>query len=452
VRRAAFLIVLACLALAGSAHAATNPPIKHVFVIVLENKNYDVTFGPTSKAPYLSKTLVSRGQLLTQYYGTGHHSLDNYISMVSGQGPNPQTQADCQFYTDFLPGTIGPNGQAIGNGCVYPEPVKTVANQLESKHLTWKGYMEDMGAPCRHPGYNAKDPDQAAKADDQYATRHNPFVYFHSITDHPTCAKHDVDLSHLQSDLRYASTTPNLSFITPDLCSDGHDTGCPDGRPGGYLSIDAFLKTWVPLIRSSPAYKKDGVLLVTFDESESGSESCCAEPTGPNSPNNGGTDAGDGGGRTGAVVLSPYVRPGIANDKPYNHYSLLRSIEDTFGLGHLGYAAQAGLKPFGSDVYNRTSPPAPAAIRKPKIRISGVPKGCVRRAFRARIRITSARFGTARVLLDGHQIARRKHKSFSVRISVAKRRAGRHLILVRASQRQGPKAAKRARFGICKHR
>src|SRR3954452_19293520 len=140
-------LVTAALALAllaaGPAHAAL-PPVQHVFVIVLENKGFDETFGPSSPARYLSKTLTSKGQLLRQYYGTAHHSLPNYIAMVSGQSPTIETQADCQFYTDMLPGVIGPDGQALGQGCVYPSTVKTVADQLETAGLTWRGYMQDM--------------------------------------------------------------------------------------------------------------------------------------------------------------------------------------------------------------------------------------------------------------------------------------------------------------------
>src|SRR5689334_1102876 len=115
------------LALAPTTGAATAarptaapkpPPVKHVFVINLENKGYDETFGPGSPAPYLSKTLTAKGQLLTQYYGTAHNSLPNYIAQISGQGPNAQTQGDCQVYSDFAgAGTVAPQ-QAVGNGCV----------------------------------------------------------------------------------------------------------------------------------------------------------------------------------------------------------------------------------------------------------------------------------------------------------------------------------------------
>src|SRR3954452_16550440 len=163
------------LVLTSTAGAASLPPIKHVWIVVLENKDYEQTFGKDSPAPYLAKTLTSKGQLLTHYFGTGHESLDNYITMVSGQPPNPITQADCQFYQDFI-GTVREDGVAVGQGCVYPPEVKTIADQLETKGLTWKGYMQAMATACKHPELNAHDETQTATKDSQYAARHNPFV------------------------------------------------------------------------------------------------------------------------------------------------------------------------------------------------------------------------------------------------------------------------------------
>jgi phospholipase C len=331
------------------------PPAKHVFVINLENKGYDETWGPASAAPYLSQTLRAQGNLLTQYYGTAHNSLPNYIAQVSGQGPNAQTQGDCQVFSDFTgTGTVAP-GQYVGNGCVYPKTVPTLPGQLDAAGLTWRGYMEDMGTPCRHPAVGAVDDTQKAKVGDQYATRHNPFMYFHSVIDDPDyCASHVVDTNQLATDLTSTSTTRNLTYITPNLCHDGHDTPCVDGQPGGLTSADQWLEATVPTILNSPAFKQDGVLLITFDESDgpqSDASACCGEGPGPNSPLPGIT--GMGGGHVGALVLSPFVRPGTFSSTPYNHYSLLASIEDLFGQEHLGYAAQAGLNRFGLDVYNR---------------------------------------------------------------------------------------------------
>jgi phosphatidylinositol-3-phosphatase len=339
---------------AGRLAAAPPPPIRHIFIIVLENKGFDATFGPSTPATYLSRTLTAQGQLLRQYYGIGHKSLANYVAMVSGQGPNGATQADCLVYTNVVPGTqTSFFGQTLGQGCVYPAETKTVADQLTEKGLKWKAYMQDIVSPCRRPLLNSGDGTVNARLGDQYAARHNPFIYFQSLLDSGDCAAHDVDLGQLHSDLVNALTTPNYVFIAPNLCEDGHDAPCIDGRPGGLLSADLFLREWVPRILGSPAWAEGGLLIITFDEAESfDASACCNEMPGVNTSNPGGATTGPGGGRTGAVLISRFIQPGSINDTPYNHYALLRSIEDLFALSHLGFAAQAGLKAFGADVYN----------------------------------------------------------------------------------------------------
>jgi hypothetical protein len=274
--------------------------------------------------------------------------------MVSGQAANPDTQSDCQVYTDVLPGAQGTSGQAIGQGCVYPGWVTTIADRLHAKGLTWKGYMEDMGTNCRHPAFGQRDDTQTARVGDQYAARHNPFVYFHSLLDSGACASNDVPLGQLTTDLSSAATTPSYSFITPNLCHDGHDAPCVDGEPGGLQSADAFLQNWIPQIEASPAYAEGSLIVVTFDEAESADASaCCGEQPGPNTTNPGGLTPGPGGGRTGAVLIGQHIQPGSVNSTAYNHYALLRSTENVFGLSHLGYAGQSGLKAFGRDVYTR---------------------------------------------------------------------------------------------------
>jgi len=341
----------------AAATPATPTAVGHVFIINLENKGYASTFGPSSAAPYLSRRLVGQGNLLTQYHGTAHNSLPNYIAQISGQGPDSATQADCQTYTDFTAAATVSPGQVVGNGCVYPASVKTLPDQLTRSGRTWKAYQEDMGnsstapATCRHPAVNAVDDTQKARVGDQYAARHNPFVYFHSIIDSASCAADDVALTRLAGDLTSVRTTANLTYITPNLCHDGHDTPCVDGEPGGLVSADRFLATWVPKIQASAAYRRDGLLIVTFDESDSpqsDASACCGETAGPNSPLPGIT--GPGGGRVGAVVLGPSVKAGTTTATPYNHYALLASVEDLFGLPHLGYAATVSHR-FGRDVY-----------------------------------------------------------------------------------------------------
>jgi len=359
--------LLLCASLTACHVYARNPSLgappahapRHVFVIVLENEPFQVTFGEHPPAPYLAHELPQQGALLTQYFATGHDSLDNYIAMISGQAPNPETQEDCHVFREFQRGAPGfdANGQIRGTGCVYPADVKTVANQLQNAGFTWKGYMESMGADpsreaaaCGHAKIGGVDRTNTATAADQYADKHNPFVYFHSIIDdQASCAAHVVNLDELPSDLQSIATTPNFSFITPGLCHDGHDAPCKNGEPGGLISADKFLREWIPQILSSPAFKQDGLLIITFDEGTDGT-ACCGETKPNGAPQPG--KFGPGGGRIGAVVLSPFVKPGTVSNTPYNHYGLLRSIEDWFGLPHLGYADQPGLRAFGADVFN----------------------------------------------------------------------------------------------------
>jgi phosphatidylinositol-3-phosphatase len=351
------------------------PAIRHVFVIMLENEGYPATFGNSTADPYLATTLPAQGALLSNYYATGHLSNDNYISFISGQAPNPSNQADCQTFADFpATATVAANGQISDSGCVFPASVPTVANQLSTSGFTWKGYMEDMGnlatreAPtCGHPAVGSPDRTQAAIPGDGYATRHDPFVYFHSIIDNVAqCSAHVVPLgttagalppgapagtTGLQKDLQAVSSTPNFSFITPNLCNDGHDSPCVNqtGQASQLANVDAFLAQWVPLITNSPAFKKDGLLEVTFDEADIGSATaCCGEIPGPAAPQPGIT--GPGGGRIGTVLISPFIHPGTTSTVPYNHYSSLATIEVLFGLARLGQAKTASAT-FGKDVF-----------------------------------------------------------------------------------------------------
>jgi hypothetical protein len=416
---------------------AALPPgsINNVLVIDLENESFSNTFGPTSPATYLNQTLVPKGELLNNYYATGHVSLDNYIAQISGQAPTPLTNSDCSGqYVNVAPGTDDPNGstypgQVDGNGCVYPAPTATttgaptIADQLDAVNppnpvthvASWREYAEDMGndptrdggttdplggTDCAHPTLGGTDKTEGAEATDQYATRHNPFMFFHSIIDNSAeCNANvvpqgtvtvgtpstfngtqlpDTFTGHLANDLSSTATTPRFGFITPNLCDDGHDGTCAGtnvegGKTGGLVAADLWLKHWMPLILASPAYESGQMLVVvTFDEGGiTDTTACCNEQPGPNwaypgfspllgtPPTTPGADPG--GGRTGALLLnSTHIQPGTVDTTgSYNHYSALRSYEDLLGLtsggadglGHLGFAAATGLAPFGQDIF-----------------------------------------------------------------------------------------------------
>jgi hypothetical protein len=271
----------------------------------LENQDNEEVWGASSAAPYLSKTLRAQGVLLSRYYGIDHNSHPNYLAQISGQGSNIMTRLDCPVldcpvYAKFRQTGTSEPGHVKGTGCVYPASVPTLAGQLSSAGKSWKGYMEDMGAPCQHPDLGSIDDHQKAKVGDQYATRHNPFVYFEEITSSPDCQNNVVDYTQFADDLKSTVTTPNLSYITPNLCNDGHDTPCVDGRPGGLESADSWLQQQIPAILDSPAFRQDGLLVITFDESE-------RNTSGPE-----GVPGGTAGGRVGALVISPLTKGGNA--------------------------------------------------------------------------------------------------------------------------------------------
>jgi len=456
---------------AGGAGAASGPPgkgilppgaIQHVMVIDVENEDYGATFG--TPGTYIAQSLLPQGELLQNYYAVGHVSLDNYIAQVSGQAPNYVTNTDCLgstgagAYNDVSPGTLDANqtaypGQVDGQGCVYPSSVQTIGNQLDAAHPSqasrdWRVYAQDMGndqardggtpdplggTDCAHPsqtngagvdhtenaqGPNATGTQVLSSVSDQYATRHNPFVFFHSITDDPTVCDDDVVplgavtvgangasdtyAGHLAQDLSTPATTPRFSFVVPNLCNDGHDAACAatnttGGTTGGLTAVNLWLANWMPLILDSPAYQSGHMLVVlTADEGSIGdTKAGDNEPAGPNNANPGyspllnvpipayggltyyqllgvhGLTPGvppqagtmPGGGQIGALLLNPcYVHDGtIDTSGSYNHYSALRTYEDLLGIDSGGSDGDGHLgfaataHDFGSDVFVKST-------------------------------------------------------------------------------------------------
>jgi hypothetical protein len=433
---AALTVLLASCAAPGQSGQSGTPKVGHVWTIILENKSYEATFTGLNKNDYLWKTLPSYGLLLRQYYGTGHFSLDNYISLIGGQAPAAENQNDCPTYADAKPASPAADGQVnISFGCVYPASVPTVFNQLDQARVSWKVYAQDMGnTPGREDPYRCGVPGNpagagvpdltGATAQDQYVPKHNPAAWFHALTDDPAeCAKvvplnglpavtGHAAVSSLAQDLANENTTPRMSWISPNNCSDAHDATCkgdnlsgdPNNHQGGLYAADLFLEKVVPQIMASPAFQDDGLIQVIFDEAfppykmygnsvadftgdtpaalntpadtAQSVVACCNELPGPNTAQPGdqafGQDTTPGGGITGAVFISRYIRPGSVTDQPYNHYSWLRSTEDLFGVtsggtdgrGHLGFAGADGLRAFGPDVFNNpgghATPPAPS--------------------------------------------------------------------------------------------
>lgn len=298
--------------------------IKHVFVISLASSGYEATFGTTPQMPYLATTLRPQGTLLSGYSLLDAAALPNSIAAIGGQPPTADTRANCPDY----------------GKCVYSAETLTLADQLGIAKFSWRAYMESMinvetGQPdnCVYPQPGAT----AAPPLGGYAPQLNPFVYFHSLLDLGDCAASDVPFTELEKDLKKLKSTPNYSYISPNLCNAGVTAQCAAGTPDGAASADAFLAALVPKILASPAYEQDGLLMVTFGQ---------ANPA-PIDPATGVAAAPSGDPKkVGALLVSQFLSPGSTDAVAYDPYSLLASTEDLFGLSRLGQAGGAKVKSF----------------------------------------------------------------------------------------------------------
>lgn len=293
---------------------AATPTIGHVVTVVLENTSWETVRSRSGQAamPFLSG-LASSGVALDRMFGVDHNSLTNYVAMTSGHTSTATTKANCPLYD-----------------CVYESPADTnLGDQLEAAGRTWKAYLDGMPAPCTRPVEGGGDPYQHG-----YATRHNPFVYYRDVVSDPArCAAHDVPFSDFATDLG-AGTLPDWSLVVPDTCNDAHDGGTACGLD----DADRWLAANIGPLLSDPAFTSDGMLVVTFDESVgTDHRGCCTNAV---------------GGHIHTVVWSPKITiPGRTSAVAYSHFSLLRTVEQLFGLPCLDHACDLGTKAFGADVW-----------------------------------------------------------------------------------------------------
>ena len=244
--------------------------IQHVFLVVMENHAYNQVWN-VSSAPYIT-SLGNSYVRATDYHALIHPSLPNYLQLYGGS--NYSITTDC----------------SPSSSCHVS--ATNLADNLEAKGLTWRGYMESMPAPC------------TLKTSGNYAPKHNPFIYFDDIrTDTARCNSHVVPYTSLAADLTLAATTPNFAWISPDLCNDMHD--CP------VSTGDTWLKNNLPPILNSPACTSDKCLVIlTWDEDDSGQSNHVL-----------------------TIFAGPAAKTGGATSgASYTHYSTLRTIEDIFGL------------------------------------------------------------------------------------------------------------------------
>ena len=325
---------------AGVSSASTTnsgvPHYQHIVEIMMENTSYATIIG-NSNAPQIN-ALADRYGLATNYFGVTHPSEPNYMANIGGSFFG--VQDDNQFYCTPALASTDPN--CAGTTVDHTVTAQNLADQLTAAGKTWKGYFQSLPAvpskgvimtgPNANGPYTFKSPSNSVAL---YASKHNPFVNF---TGTQGALANMVPDTQLATDLA-AGKLANFSLVVPDQCHDMHGTGTCTSTNGLISAGDTYAGNTVHEIMNSQAWDQgNNAIVITWDEddfSDSGQ------------PGTGCCGADPGGGHVVTIVITNQGEQHITDNTPYNHYSLLLTMEDAFGLPCLQHACdtQAGVKP-----------------------------------------------------------------------------------------------------------
>jgi phospholipase C len=333
---------LALLSLSVARADTEIPHYAHIFVIIEENHTTDEVIGNPA-APNLTRLAKEYG-FASNFYGVSHPSEPNYVALVGGDtfGITDDDAYYCQ------PGTQKWGCEKSGRKGYVDHSVagENLATQLEAAGLSWKGYFEDIPEPGSLT-FRWPSPQQPAprKPESLYAAKHNGFVTFKTVRDDPKRATKLVGFGVLEHDIA-AGTLPNFAHIVPNQCNDmhglkGHDVSadCTGKNSAGLVArADRVLGRIVGKIMQSPMWRSgdNNAIVITFDENDDDKVSthpngCCG--FGSENPSN------PGGGWIPTIVIANHGVRKFVDPTSYNHYSLLRTIEDAFGIKpHLRHA------------------------------------------------------------------------------------------------------------------
>ncbi len=304
------------------------PRFEHIFVIMDENQDaWRITGNHT--APTLSRLATTFGYA-SNFFGEVHPSEGNYAALIGGSTLGIFDD-DAYFCKPLQRDHLCPHAFFP----FYPSHLSNepqIGDQLSAVGLSWKGYYQSI-----------PEAGSLAVTDHLYVSKHSGFMNYASVVNAHDRAAHLVSFEQLQRDLAQ-NRAPNFAFIVPNLCDDMHGmpagpgvpTSCQHDHPAGLIARgDTMIKHLYELITSSPLWRASGnsAIVITFDEDDgSGRSGCC-----------GVTPfwiANFGGGHIATLVITNHQHHAVHDDTPYNHYSLLRSIEDAFGIHrYLGLAA-----------------------------------------------------------------------------------------------------------------
>ena len=332
-------------AAAKPAESTGMPRYAHVFVIVAENKGHELVIGPGTSAPNINRLAQQYG-LASQFFAEVHPSEGNYIAMLAGDtlGIHDDDAYYCKPGTQDTWCTKSHRSDYVD----HTFTARSLVDQLQSRGLTWKAYMESLPEPgslaVRWP---TKEQPVAGLPTQLYAAKHNGFMNFRAVQQDPARRSKIVDFDALYRDLA-SGDMPNYAHIVPNQCNDmhGRDEGPdvpPDCQKRNTRALiargDRVIDELVTRVMASAVWRSpdNTAIVITFDENDKDErqgpdQGCCG--------NDPGSAANAGGGRIPTIVITNHGPRGLVDDTPYNHYSLLRTTEAAFGISeYLGHAA-----------------------------------------------------------------------------------------------------------------
>lgn len=307
------------------------PHYNHIVEIMMENRSYSTIIG-NSLAPNIN-ALAAKYGLATDYFGVTHPSEPNYVANVGGSYFG--IQDDNQFYC--TPALSSTDPTCAGTTVDHTISAPNIASQLTAAGMTWKGYFQSLppipSSGVVSTGPNANGPytyKWPSNTDALYASKHNPFVNF---TGTQGAFSNMVPDTQLGTDLA-TGNLPNFSFVVPDQCHDMHGIAPCSGTNELISAGDTYVGQVVSEIIHSAVWQHgNNAVVITWDENDSSDAG---------QPGTGCCGASVGGGRIATIVITSNGGPHhVADNTPYNHYSLLLSMEQAFGLPCIANACDA---------------------------------------------------------------------------------------------------------------